>query len=89
MVYRADCSGIPKERNYYDENNPDYADYEKMHDFKRGEEIEYFGGNIVRMEKIRDNTAGMVLGYTAGYIMAGIWITLQKKSGINEAGEIK
>lgn len=86
VVYRVDCSGIPQERNYYDANNPEYADYEKMHDFKQGEEIEYFGGNIVKMEKIRDNTAGMVLGCTAGYLMAGIWMMLRNRSGmVNEA----
>lgn len=80
VVYRTDCSGIPQERNYYDANNPEYLFYRRMHPFELGEEIEYFGGNIVMMEKVRDNIAGLVLGYTAGYAVAGIWITHKSRS---------
>lgn len=89
VVYRTDCTGISQERTYYDENNPVYASYKKMHPFKQGEEIEYFDGNIVTMEKIRDNVTVIVFGYAAGYAAAGIWITLQGrgkeiKEAVNE-----
>ena len=80
VVYRTDCSDIPKERTYYDENNPDYASYKRMHLFKQGEEIEYFGGNIVIMERIRNNITGIVFGYIAGYATAGIWLILRSRN---------
>ena len=83
VVYRTDCSGIPQERNYYDVNNPEYLFYRRMHPFEQGEEIEYFGGNIVVMERVRDNIAGLVLGYTAGYALAGIWITHRSKERVS------
>ncbi|MCM1134068.1 MAG: hypothetical protein NC400_00700 [Clostridium sp.] len=81
VVYRADCSDISQEKQYYDENNPDYASYKKMHSFSQGEEIEYFGGNIVVMEKVRNNIMGLVMGCTAGYAAMGIWIMLRSGGG--------
>ena len=72
VVYRDDCADLTKEKNYYEEDNPEYAGFRRMEKFQQGEEIEYFSGNIILMEKIRNNVTGAVLGYIAGYVITGI-----------------
>lgn len=67
VVYRTDCADLTKDKNYYDELNPIYADFKKMGNFELGEEIEYFSGNIVIMEKIRNTVQANLLGYVIGY----------------------
>lgn len=77
VVYRTDCADLTKVRNYYDEQNPAYVDFQRMEQFDRGEEIEYFSGNIVLMEKIRNTVLGITFGYLIGY--AGVGVIIQKK----------
>ena len=96
VVYRADCSDISQEKQYYEEKNPAYASYKKMHPFAEGEEIEYFSGNIVKMEKVRNNISGIVAGYVIGFGVTGIWEEYGKAMGqsrrrqkIKEAGHEK
>ncbi len=72
VVYRIDCSGIPNEKIYYNEDAEEYKHFKNMHDFKEGEEIEYFSGNIVKMEKIRNNISSIFLGFSIGYFAIGI-----------------
>lgn len=69
VVYRANCSGISENKKYYDENNAEYKDFKKMHSFKDGDEIEYFSGNIVLMEKIRNSVVSIILGFGMGYLL--------------------
>lgn len=72
VVDRDNCANLTKERHYYEKGNPEYEDFREMGEFEEGREIEYFSGNIVLMEKLRNIVAGAVLGYTAGYAIAGI-----------------
>ncbi len=79
VVYRRDCADLNKEWNYYEEENPAYKDFKKMEAFLPGEEIEYFSGNIVLMEKIRNNILGIVMGYGAGYFALGMAVYWTKR----------
>lgn len=78
VVYRIDCADLTKERNYYNDQNPTYIDFKKMEDFKNGEEIEYYSGNIVIMERIRNNTMFIICGYTVAYVFCAIILKRQK-----------
>lgn len=71
IVRRSDCADVTKEVHYYDESDQEYADYKKMAVFEPGEEVEYFSGNIVRMEQIRDIMISIILGYAMGYLGTG------------------
>lgn len=86
VVYRTDCSDISQERQYYDEGNKEYASYRKMHPFREGEEIEYFGGNIVTMEKARNTIISLAAGYAAGYAALGMWMTLRIRNRNGRGG---
>lgn len=77
VFYRTDCADVTKNKHYYEENNQEYSSYRKMGDFKIGDEIEYFSGNIVIMEHIRYNISSIVLGYVVGYILCGIWLEVK------------
>lgn len=79
VVYRRDCADLNKEWNYYEEENPAYRDFKKMEAFLPGEEIEYFDGNIVLMEKMRNNILGVVMGYGAGYFACGMTMYWTKR----------
>lgn len=79
VVYRTDCADLTKDKNYYDEQNPAYANFKKMESFERGEEIEYFSGNIVIMEKIRNTTLGFLTGYLTGYVGFGLMMQKRKR----------
>ena len=68
VVYRTDCADLTKNKNYYDEQNSDYVDYKMMGNFEKGDEIEYFSGNIVIMEKFRNGVLGICVGYIIGYV---------------------
>lgn len=79
VVYRTDCADLTKDKNYYNAENPDYAEFKIMESFQPGEEIEYFSGNIVKMEKLRNNVCSIVLGYGLGYGISIIWIVLNSR----------
>lgn len=72
VVYRTECSDLTKNRNYYEKENPEYKDFKQMKPFKIGEEIEYFSGNIVKMEKIRNQVMGGFFGFGIIYIGYGL-----------------
>ncbi len=72
VVYRADCSDLEKNFHYYGEENID-EDYKEMEDFKQGELIEYFGGNIVLVERIRNSIMALLLGFAGCYLSVGIY----------------
>ncbi len=74
IVYRTDCSDLTKEKHYYQEADERYAGYREMEEFKPGEEVEYFTGNIVKIERIRYNIAGIVIGYGLGYAAGAVGI---------------
>lgn len=71
VVYRADCSSISETKTYYEEGNEEYTGYKEMHRFNEGDEVEYFNGNIVLMEQVRNNVCAVILGFMAGYLLVG------------------
>lgn len=77
VVSRADCSGISNEKTYYDEDAEEYKDFKRMHNFDDGEEIEYFSGNIVTMEKVRNNICVFLFSFGFGYLGMGMIIYYQ------------
>lgn len=76
VVYRVHCADIGEEKKYYDEQNPEYANYKRMSDFEQGDVIEYFSGNIVLMERFRNSISSIVFGYAIGYILIA-WVEMQ------------
>lgn len=72
VVYRADCSDLEKVFHHYGEENEKYPDYKEMGEFQQGELVEYFGGNIVLMERIRDTIRFLLLGFGMGYFIYSI-----------------
>lgn len=79
VVYRVDCSDLTKERHYYREDASEYQNFKRMHSFEEGDEIEYYDGNIVIMEKIRNEVMGMAIGGLCGYVIMGTWISMQSR----------
>lgn len=79
VLHREDCADITKEFKYYEENADSYEGYERMGSFSQGDEIEYFSGNIVKLEKVRDVVSSVTIGYAAGYLGMGVWCTLKKR----------
>lgn len=71
VVYRSDCSGLEKVFHYYGEETG-YEEYREMEDFKQGELVEYFGGNIVVVEKVRNNIMALLLGFIVLYLIYGV-----------------
>lgn len=74
VVYRVDCSDLTKEKHYYHEDAFEYQNFKRMHSFEEGDEIEYYNGNIVVMEKIRNEVLGVVIGGFGGYAIVGVLI---------------
>ena len=81
VLPRKECADITKDFKYYEEENPAYAGYKRMGTFEQGDEIEYFSGNIVKMERTRNFVISIVFGYAVGYLVSGsvIW-KREKKS---------
>lgn len=76
VVRRDDCADVTKEIHYYKEGDPAYEGYKQMGVFRQGEEIEYFSGNIVKMEIVRNVVISIVMGYAAGYMITGVYAVL-------------
>lgn len=74
VFHREDCADITKDFKYYEEENPDYAEYKRMGNFEQGDEIEYFDGNIVKVEKARHIMVSLFGGYSIGYLAMGVII---------------
>lgn len=83
VVYRKDCADLTKEKHYYKETASEYADYKKMEDFEDGSEIEYFSGNIVKMERFRNTVTGIVGGYAMGYSIVVLGLQIMSRSEKN------
>lgn len=78
VVYRADCEDLDKVFYYYGEENG-YDDYYEMEDFAEGELVEYFSGNIIVLEKVRNCCMAFLLGFVIVYVMSGICIMIGNK----------
>ena len=79
VVYRKDSADLTKEKHYYQEDNTAYKDFKRMKAFVEGEEIEYFSGNIVAMEKVRNEIAALCISYVIVYSIAGCWQEIRKE----------
>lgn len=79
VLHREVCADITKDFKYYEEENEVYADYKRVGIFQNGDLIEYYDGNIVRVEKLRDLAAAIVLGYAVGYFLTGAYCELADK----------
>ena len=79
MVYRKDCADLTKEKHYYQEDNTAYKDFKRMKAFAEGEEIEYFSGNIVAMEKVRNEIAALCISYVIVYFTTGCRQEIRKE----------
>lgn len=87
VFFRTDCADLTKKKYYYEETDQRYSDYKKMGNFETGDEVEFFGGNIVKLEKVRRNVSSAILGYGCGYIIIGIAdVICQKKEKNRENG---
>lgn len=84
VFHREVCADITKDFKYYEEENPDYAEYKRMGSFEQGDEIEYFSGNIVKVEQARNVVISMVLGYAAGFILTGCLTTVGSRKNRDE-----
>ena len=85
VVHRIDCADIGEETHYYgDEKN--FENYKEMSNFQTGDKVEYFNGNIVKMEKIRNTVIVALAGYIAAYILCGILAKLPRHRS-TETGE--
>ena len=78
VVYRKDCADLTKEKHYYLESDMAYQGFRRMKDFSEGEEIEFFSGNIVKMEKVRDVVVTWSISYALVYSITGLYLELRK-----------
>lgn len=69
VLPRKNCEDISEKIILYKENCSEYADFYLMDDFELGDEIQYFSGDIVRMEFIRNICMGVLLGGGLGAII--------------------
>lgn len=72
VTARDNCEDITEDIIRYEEDAPEYMGYERMGDFEPGDEIQYFSGDIVRMERIRLVAMCVLLGGLLGGILAFI-----------------
>lgn len=79
VVYRADCSDLKKVFYYYGEETG-YEGYREMEDFSKGELVEYFSGNIVTVERIRNSIMALLLGFVITYLLYGIFEFVMKQN---------
>lgn len=79
VFYQEDCADINDDiQKLYDVDNPDYMGYKRMGEFTENDVIEYFSGNIVLMEKIRNLVISVVIGYAIGYLICGSYLEAKK-----------
>ncbi len=79
VFYRTDCSDLTKNKNYYQESDERYFGYRRMGEFEDGDEVEFFSGNIVKVEKVRCGVSSVVLGFGCGYAVCGIICLIYRK----------
>lgn len=77
VVRRSDCEDRPKIFHYYDVE-PGFENYKEMVEFEPGEKVEYFSGNIVKVEKVRNNVMIFLLVSTGSYLLCGAGENLRK-----------
>lgn len=78
VVYRSDCADLEKVFHYYGEETG-YEDYREMEEFQPGELVEYYSGNIIVLEKIRNSIMAFVLGFIFLYFTYGITEVVRKQ----------
>lgn len=71
VVRRSNCEDIPKIFRYYG-NESGQDDFLEMEDFAVGDQVEYFGGNIVRIEQVRGIIKTFVIGFYGIVLLYGI-----------------
>lgn len=82
VVYQKDCADINEEIKIpYEAECPDYAGYKRMSDFEQGDIIEYFSGNIVQMEKVRNLVISITIGYVVGYLVCAGYFVMKGRTG--------
>lgn len=81
VVSRSSCSDLTKELHYYSVDNEEFENYHEMESFEEGAQVEYFTGNIVKLEKTRSIISSLVLGYSVGYGFVMIFHCTRKKNG--------
>lgn len=69
VVARVHCEDISEDIILYEEGASEYKGFRLMEDFKSGDEIEYFSGDIVLMERIRVISMSVLLGGLLGGII--------------------
>lgn len=77
VVYRSDCSDLEKKFHYYGEE--ELEGYREMEIFQPGELVEYFSGNIVVVERIRNSTMAIFLGFSICFVVYGIGEILNER----------
>ncbi len=86
VVRRIDCSDISEDIHYYGDEKK-YENYKEMSHFQTGEQVEYFSGNIVEMEKIRNAVIAVSAGYVTAYLLCGTVGLIKQKNKTGEADE--
>lgn len=71
VVRRSNCEDIPKIFRYYGNANGQ-DDFEIMEDFQIGDKVEYFGGNIVKIERVRDVIKIFTISFSGAVFLYGI-----------------
>lgn len=83
VVYRVDCAGLEEVYHYYGEESG-YEGYREMEEFTEGELVEYYSGNIVILEKIRNSSMALFLGFVMAYVVYGIRESVVKREKKHE-----
>lgn len=78
VVERSHCEDISEEIVLYENSNPQYENYICMIQFMPGDEIEYFNGDIVRMEIIRGYMMCLLIGGFAGSVIALLLVEIKR-----------
>lgn len=71
VTERDRCEDISENITVYDGKNREYQNYKAMKEFMEGEEIEYFAGDIIRMETARWKMIYGIAGTGCGAAIAG------------------
>ena len=86
IIRRVDCADISEEIHYY-KGNGKFANYRVMGNIADGEEVEFFDGNIVIMEKVRNLIIVSLTGFGVGYLAYGFLKDSKNKSDNANTGE--
>lgn len=79
VVRRSYCEDISEEIKLYEKDNPLYKEFYHMEDFEQGEEIEYFTGDIVWMERVRGSFMSFLIGALLGSLIMIVLFHVKKE----------